>query len=97
MLQTVTSAFIFKAFTKFKYENVQFDFLLSKEHGNWSEWSQWTYCSESCGGGVNVRRRKCDNPAPYNGGDYCAGSGNDTKSCNQFRCSGKFKLAYRGS
>ena len=62
---------------------------LSTEHGNWSEWSVWTYCSKSCGGGLNIRYRKCDNPEPFNGGDDCKENWNDTKSCNLDRCSGK--------
>ena len=61
-------------------------------HGNWTEWSKWSFCSESCGGGITIRERTCDNPAPYNGGDDCPGSNNETNSCNNQICSGKLDI-----
>merc|ERR1712055_924480 len=35
-------------------------------HGGWSEWSS---CSKSCGGGL--KKRRCTNPKPANGGRDC--------------------------
>uniref|UniRef100_A0A6Q2XSV2 SCO-spondin n=1 Tax=Esox lucius TaxID=8010 RepID=A0A6Q2XSV2_ESOLU len=36
--------------------------------GGWSQWGDWSDCSAPCGGGVKVRLRLCDNPAPQSGG-----------------------------
>ena len=51
-------------------------------NGHWSEWSQ--ECSKTCGGGTFTR--KCDNPAPKDGGRGC--SALSTKACNTQRCPG---------
>jgi len=40
-------------------------------HGDWAEWSNWGACSASCGEGGQKRHRKCDHPAPKNGGKEC--------------------------
>ncbi|HWQ59671.1 MAG TPA: thrombospondin type-1 domain-containing protein, partial [Candidatus Fimivivens sp.] len=48
--------------------------------GNWSDWSA---CSASCGGGIQTRT--CTNPAPANGGADCVGSA--TQACNTQSCS----------
>ncbi|XP_044164585.1 SCO-spondin-like isoform X4 [Acropora millepora] len=65
--------------------------------GGWSEWSEWTDCSVTCGGGVMSRKRNCDNPAPTAGGRLCEGPSKDVKSCNasticfnEVGCYGKF-------
>ena len=50
--------------------------------GGWSEWSEWTDCSVTCGSGVMSRKRNCDNPAPVAGGRLCEGPSKDVKSCN---------------
>lgn len=42
-------------------------------NGEWTFWSSWTVCSAKCGTGVSVRKRKCANPPPLNGGLPCAG------------------------
>lgn len=30
--------------------------------GGWGEWTDWTACSRSCGGGVSIKERHCNNP-----------------------------------
>lgn len=30
--------------------------------GGWAEWSEWSACSRTCGGGVQSAHRDCDNP-----------------------------------
>jgi len=46
---------------------------LTKIHGGWSEWSQFTECYPPCEGGLRYRQRSCTNPPPQNGGDECPG------------------------
>merc|ERR1712002_1041560 len=49
------------------------------------EWSAWTECSKSCGGGK--KKRTCTNPAPkYGGADCEKGYDGDEKSCNTEKC-----------
>lgn len=50
--------------------------------GQWGLWSQWTPCSKTCGIGVTIRIRYCDNPAPENGGKPCVGNNQETRSCS---------------
>ena len=35
--------------------------------GNWTEWSNWAPCSESCGEATRTRKRYCTNPPPFHG------------------------------
>ncbi|XP_062584689.1 sushi, von Willebrand factor type A, EGF and pentraxin domain-containing protein 1-like [Saccostrea cucullata] len=50
-------------------------------NGNWSEWDEWSPCSENCGNGTKTRQRYCTNPAPYNGGKLCTGSDKEIAEC----------------
>ena len=45
-------------------------------------WSDWSSCSELCGGGTQTRI--CNNPSPANGGADC--SGPSSQDCNQQAC-----------
>ena len=54
--------------------------------GAWSEWSSWTQCSKSCGGGVKVRERSCTNPPPKGNGKSCAGELEETGACSENPC-----------
>lgn len=58
----------------------------SARNGGWGEWSKWTPCSLTCGGGVQESHRNCDNPVPENGGKYCSGSRKKYRSCNTQPC-----------
>jgi len=53
--------------------------FVSAVNGNWSVWSP---CSASCGGGTQTRT--CTNPAPSNGGADCGGS--NSQACNTDAC-----------
>lgn len=46
-------------------------------------WSDWTACTEPCGGGTQTRR--CDSPAPSGNGATCVGASEQT--CNTAACS----------
>merc|ERR1711874_878040 len=52
----------------------------------WSQWSQFTTCSKTCGTGVHSRYRECNNPPPTHGGAHCAGPSSESKSCNIQPC-----------
>ncbi|XP_031561318.1 hemicentin-1-like [Actinia tenebrosa] len=54
--------------------------------GGWSEYSDWTTCSKSCGGGTQERTRTCTNPAPKNGGKDCEGESKETRACGANPC-----------
>uniref|UniRef100_A0A3Q4HP63 Uncharacterized protein n=1 Tax=Neolamprologus brichardi TaxID=32507 RepID=A0A3Q4HP63_NEOBR len=60
--------------------------------GGWGQWSHWTECTKSCGGGVRSRRRNCDSPSPEGEGNYCEGLGSKVTSCNTEHCPGAFVL-----
>ncbi|KAI5106526.1 SCO-spondin, partial [Silurus meridionalis] len=54
--------------------------------GGWSEWTSWTECSKSCGGGVRSRHRKCDSPVTEGEGDFCEGLKTEIVACNIEHC-----------
>ncbi|XP_059272826.1 A disintegrin and metalloproteinase with thrombospondin motifs 16 isoform X2 [Mustela nigripes] len=55
-------------------------------HGHWSDWSSWSPCSRTCGGGVSHRDRLCTNPKPSHGGKFCEGSTRTLRLCNSQQC-----------
>lgn len=56
--------------------------------GNWTGWSEWNSCSDTCGGGLTLRYRNCSNPEPQFGGIDCIGNGTENDSCNTHYCPG---------
>ena len=52
--------------------------------GDWFEWSQFSDCSATCGGGIMTRNRTCDNPEF--GGNDCVGESTDTQNCGEIPC-----------
>ncbi|KAF6326872.1 ADAM metallopeptidase with thrombospondin type 1 motif 13 [Rhinolophus ferrumequinum] len=55
-------------------------------HGHWSGWGPPSPCSRSCGGGVVIRRRQCNNPRPAFGGRACVGNDLQAEMCNTQAC-----------
>ncbi|XP_063405713.1 leucine-rich repeat-containing protein 57-like [Mytilus trossulus] len=56
--------------------------------GGWSSWFN-SSCSVSCGEGVRIRNRTCDNPSPTGSGQNCVGSETETSICNLGKCPSK--------
>ena len=56
--------------------------------GGWGDWLAWEECSKTCGLGERVRMRKCNNPAPFNGGRPCQGEAVQRLECNLSPCPG---------
>ncbi|XP_076968532.1 A disintegrin and metalloproteinase with thrombospondin motifs 15 [Tamandua tetradactyla] len=54
--------------------------------GTWAKWEPYGPCSRTCGGGVQLARRQCSNPAPANGGKYCEGVRVKYRSCSLEPC-----------
>ncbi|CAB1353577.1 unnamed protein product [Coregonus sp. 'balchen'] len=66
---------------------------ITKEHdatpveGAWGGWSPFGSCSRTCGGGIKIGNRECNQPMPKNGGKYCVGRRMKFRSCNSEPCS----------
>lgn len=54
--------------------------------GGWGNWSDWSECSRTCGSGVSIQSRMCDNPPPANGGLFCIGKRTRYQTCNTEPC-----------
>ncbi len=65
-------------------------------NGNWSLWSNWTDCSQPCGGGIMSRNRTCDNPMTASGGKFCSGLPDDQQDCNTGSCASFFSSTCNG-
>lgn len=50
--------------------------------GRWSKWTSWSACSVACGNGFRERTRQCDDPAPLNYGQFCAGPAKEREECS---------------
>lgn len=55
-------------------------------NGNWGPWSLWDTCTVTCGGGVQTRKRICNDPPPKHGGKECVGDSKATQLCNKQDC-----------
>ncbi|KAK3730048.1 hypothetical protein QZH41_009566, partial [Actinostola sp. cb2023] len=57
------------------------------QDGGWSKWSdKYSKCSRSCGGGVQYKERRCNNPRPQVGGKRCAGVDREYRLCSTNAC-----------
>ncbi|KAL9981504.1 hypothetical protein ACROYT_G010211 [Oculina patagonica] len=56
-------------------------------NGGFTQWTQWSVCSESCGPkAVRMRMRLCTNPPPAYGGKDCAGWRFEVEYCKSKDC-----------
>ena len=61
---------------------------------SWGDWSEYSACSVHCGGaGTKTRTRTKAIQASGDGSD-CVGTTEETTSCNNGECGGKFKVQY---
>ncbi|CAG2100155.1 unnamed protein product [Medioppia subpectinata] len=51
------------------------------QNGGWTDWSQWSTCSATCGSANKYRYRKCASPAPAFGGRNCRGLERESIPC----------------
>ncbi|XP_043543475.1 SCO-spondin-like [Chiloscyllium plagiosum] len=56
-------------------------------NGDWSDWTPWSDCSISCGGGIQRRFRFCTNPRAAGNGLPCLGPEEEINPCNVQQCS----------
>lgn len=55
----------------------------SEQLSHWSEWSDWELCSAKCGGGVQLRRRRCQTTNRLHN---CIGCDVEWRICNRHDC-----------
>ena len=64
--------------------------------GGYTEWSLWSSCTKTCGGGRQMRTRNCTSPLPIDGGLDCAdlgiGGDEESKQCNAMVCPGQIGM-----
>lgn len=56
--------------------------------GGYSSWTDWSSCSATCGGSIQLRYRSCNNPVPQYGGLPCFGASEETRLCATEPCNG---------
>ena len=57
---------------------------------SWLDWSDWSACNQTCGGGQRYRIR-VSSPALY-GGKNCSGASEEKETCNSQPCPGKSNI-----
>ncbi|KAL5268608.1 hypothetical protein ACHWQZ_G002453 [Mnemiopsis leidyi] len=62
--------------------------LATLRDGGWTDFGDWSECSEACDTGTQTRTRTCTNPAPRYGGADCEGAASQTRRCNPYPCDG---------
>ena len=61
---------------------------------NWSIWEEWSLCSESCGIGSKMSKRKFIQEAKH-GGNKCTGDSKRKEECNLGHCPGNKAKLYQ--
>lgn len=60
--------------------------------GVWKDWSAWSGCSVTCGGGYTNRSRICD--GPYHNGKECDGNSTEVLICGTDPCPSEYKAKH---
>ncbi|KAL4238338.1 hypothetical protein ACF0H5_003048 [Mactra antiquata] len=50
-------------------------------NGDFSNWNDWTDCSQTCDEGIQTRTRTCTEPSPQYGGADCLGDTTEDQTC----------------
>ena len=58
---------------------------------SWDEFSSWTTCTKTCGGGTQVRQRQVKVPAQF-GGEACEGGQAEQRVCNEQGCPSTYDI-----
>ena len=58
--------------------------------GGWSDWSEYSACSATCGQGIQIATRECTNPAPEGSGQPCIGDTQAQRDCMIVECASMF-------
>ena len=63
-------------------------FSFCSTDGGYTQWSKWSSCDKTCGGGIQTRSRVCTNPVPEFGGRDCTelGTAFGRQKCNEQTC-----------
>ena len=51
--------------------------------GNWGPWTTYSSCTTTCGKGLQIRSRDCNNAEPAPGGLSCQGEFEEVQYCNE--------------
>ena len=57
-------------------------------NGGWGAWTSWSTCGDNCQKTIS---RRCNNPAPVNGGQNCVGDRTTSIACTDGKCNNKGK------
>ena len=61
---------------------IQISYFIQAINGGWGPWRNKGPCTKSCGKGIQLQVRSCDNPLPQNGGLPCRGEAIQQVSCH---------------
>ena len=83
---------IVKVGIKHQSINQNLDYYLFVVDGGWSNWSEFSDCSVTCGSGTQFATRECTNPEPMNNGTQCIGDKQAVKDCFIVNCRSNYLL-----